>query len=193
MKKECSLIISLVALTLSVVAIFGIHKNIVSFPDLVLTLLGVCATIIVGISVISAVELLHVTRKLKEIDQIQSELKHAKAKMESMRSKANLVMHIACGLALKDWQPRTTITECLKGFGIAMQVEDAPNAHFCLDTLEKVIRRFQNDEMILNNLKEGNTYKVPKEIPEEYKKLKLYKVFEKRLESVFEEINVLLK
>ena len=110
MKKECSLIISLVALTLSVVAIFGIHKNIVSFPDLVLTLLGVCATIIVGISVISAVELLHVTRKLKEIDQIQSELKHAKAKMESMRSKANLVMHIACGLALKDWQPRTTIT-----------------------------------------------------------------------------------
>lgn len=193
MKKECSLIISLVALTLSVVAIFGIHKNIVSFPDLVLTLLGVCATIIVGISVISAVELLHVTRKLKEIDQIQSELKHAKAKMESMRSKANLVMHIACGLALKDWQPRTTITECLKGFGIAMQVEDAPNAHFCLDTLEKVIRRFQNDEMILNNLKEGNTYKVPKDIPEEYKKLKLYKVFEKRLESVFEEINVLLK
>lgn len=193
MKKECSLIISLVALTLSVVAIFGIHKNIVSFPDLVLTLLGVCATIIVGISVISAVELLHVTRKLKEIDQIQSELKLAKAKMESMRSKANLVMHIACGLALKDWQPRTTITECLKGFGIAMQVEDAPNAHFCLDTLEKVIRRFQNDEMILNNLKEGNTYKVPKEIPEEYKKLKLYKVFEKRLESVFEEINVLLK
>lgn len=193
MKKECSLIISLVALTLSVVAIFGIHKNIVSFPDLVLTLLGVCATIIVGISVISAVELLHITRKMKEIDQIQSELKHAKAKMESMRSKAYLVMHIACGLALKDWQPSTTITECLKGFGIAMQVEDAPNAHFCLDTLEKVIRRFQNDEMILNNLKEGNTYKVPKEIPEEYKKLKLYKVFEKRLESVFEEINVLLK
>lgn len=192
MKKECSLIISFVALILSIVAILGIHKNIVSIPDLVLTLLGVCATIIVGVSVISALELLHLTRKLKEIDQIQTELKHTKAKMESMRSKANLVMHIACGLALKDWQPSTTITECLKGFGIAMQVEDAPNAHFCLDTLEKVIRRFQNDEMILNSLKESNTDKVPKEIPEEYKKLKLYKVFEKRLESVFKEIENLL-
>ena len=189
MKKECSLIISLVALTLSIVAIFGIHQNIVSLPDLVLTLLGVCATIIVGVSVISALELLQVTRKLKEIDQIQSEVNHAKTKMESMRNKANMVMHVACGLALKDWQPSTTIAECLKGFDIAIHSNDAPNAHFCLDTLEKVIRRFQNDETILNSLNERNMDKIPKGIPEEYKKLKLYKVFEKQLENVFKDID----
>lgn len=200
MKKECSLIISLVALTLSFVAIFGIHKNIVSFPDLVLTLLGVCATIIVGVSVISALELLHVTRKLKEIDQIRKDIEatnqrmgETKQHMDAMRNHANLALHISVGLALMEWQPAVTISECLKGFCIAMRENDASRANTCLDTLEKVLGRFKKDGEIINTLKKSNTDKIPKEIPEEYKKSQLYKVFKKRLESVFEDINALLK
>ncbi len=199
MKKECSLIISLVALTLSVVAIFGIHKNIVSFPDLVLTLIGVCATIIVGVSVISALELLQVTRKLKEIDQIKRDIEatnqrmdETKQDMDVMINHANLALHISFGLALMEWQPTVTISECLKGFYIAMRENDASRAHTCLDTLEKVLGRFKKDGDILIELNRKKADKIPKEIPEEYKKLKLYKVFEERLESVFKEIETLL-
>lgn len=199
MKKECSLIISLVALTLSIVAIFGIHKNIVGHPDLVLTLLGVCATIIVGISVISALELLQVTRKLKEIDQIKKDIEIANQRMDEtkqdmdvMRNHANLALHLSFGLALMEWRPAVTISECLKGFYIALRENDASRAHTCLDILEKVLGRFQNDEIIHNNLKKSYTDKIPKKLPDEYRKLELYKVFEKRLESVFKEIEILL-
>lgn len=64
-----------------------------------LTLLGVSATFIVGVSVVNTMELLEVTRRLKEIDEIRKEVDEAKNQMEDLRHHANLALHVSYSLA----------------------------------------------------------------------------------------------
>ena len=55
MKANSTLVISLVALALSIISLFGRHSMCI--PEVVLTLIGICTTLIVGVSVVDALAL----------------------------------------------------------------------------------------------------------------------------------------
>lgn len=188
MQKYCSIVFSLVALTLSIVALFGIHQNIVYIPDLVLTLLGVCATFIVGVSVVNTMELLEVTRRLKEIDKIRKEVDEAKIQMEDLRHHANIALHVSYGLAFWSWQPKAAIKECLKALDIAMQQEDCVRAKTCVNVLDAVLKEICKDDKIKSQLKRQNTEDILKDIPKWYEGHVPYKVLKDKIEEVFKKI-----
>lgn len=188
MQKDCSIVFSLVALTLSIVALFGIHQNIVCIPDLVLTLLGVCATFIVGVSVVNTIEILEVTRRLKEIDEIRKEVDEAKTRMKDLRFHANLALHVSYGLASWSWQPKLAITECLKAMEIAMQQDDCVRANTCVSVLDAVLREISKDDKLQSQLKGKKSDDIPKDIPEWYKDHDPYKILKDKIREVFEKL-----
>ncbi|MBQ9230379.1 MAG: hypothetical protein IJ190_04260 [Prevotella sp.] len=188
MQKDCSIVFSLVALTLSIVALFGIHQNTVCIPDLVLTLLGVCAALIVGVSVVNTIELLEVTRQLKEIDKIRKEVDEAKARMEELRQNANFALHVSYGLAFRNWQPINAITECLKALDIAMQQDDCVRANTCVNVLGAVLEEISKDDKLKSQLKGKKADDIPKDIPKWYKDHDPYKVLKDKIGKVFEKI-----
>ena len=188
MQKDCSIVFSLVALTLSIVALFGVHQNIVCIPELVLTLLGVCATFIVGVSVVSTIELHEVTRRLKEIVKIKKETDEAKTQMEDMRLHANIALHVSYGLASWSWQPKTAITECLKALDIAVQLDDCVRTNVCVSVLDAVLREICKDDKLRSRLKGKQEDDIPNDIPEWYKDHAPYKAMKDKIEEVFESI-----
>lgn len=188
MQKDCSIVLSLVAMTLSIVALFGVHQSIVCIPELVLTLLGVCATFIVGVSVVSTIELLEVTRRLKEIDEIKKEVNETKTQMEDMRLHANIALHVSFGLTSWNWQPKTAITECLNALDIAMRLDDCVRANVCVSVLDAVLRKISKEDKLKSRLKGKQADDIPKDIPEWYKDHAPYKVMKDKIGEVFEKI-----
>lgn len=192
MKRECCLIISLVALTLSIVAIFGIHKNVESISDLVLTLLGVCATMIVGVSVMDAIAIRGLIEKeemkMQELSDRIEELSKLKEKVERTRIQTNILFHHTWGIQQWEKQPYTALAEFWRGFEFAVKSEDCSRAMSCLtnaeDITKDIIDKLQRQEDISN----ADFDRLPQSIPNKVKKAKVYCAFQDRTENLLKQI-----
>lgn len=103
MKEHTSLFISLMAFALSVLAFFV--KGESNVENGVLALIGICATLIVGIHVVDEFRIRQIERKAHEIEK-------QTADFEKVRNNHSTIIHFALGLACISFQPKTALKEC---------------------------------------------------------------------------------
>lgn len=185
MKANSTLVISLVALALSIISLFGRHSMCV--PEVVLTLIGVCTTIIVGVSVVDVLTLRSIYQKLDQIKEIERNIEATNERIDVMREQSNMCFHIAWGVAVLSWQPHTAIKECWKSVRIAMSLEDAQKSHSCIDITEKIVKRIKERPELSRLYK--RTEDIPKEIDESMKKSQLYSMYRVKLKDIIKEVD----
>ena len=184
MKANSTLVISLVALALSIISLFGRHCMCV--PEVVLTLIGVCTTLIVGVSVVDALTLRSIHQKLDDIKKIEQKVNATNERINLMREHSNMCFHLAWGVAVLPWQPHTAIKECWNSVRIAMSLDDPQKTHTCVDTTEKIVKMIKKKPELLNLYR--CTAGIPKEIDAEMKDSELYSTYRVKLKDISKEV-----
>ncbi len=183
MQKECSIILSLVALALSFVAITGIHCFEMNVSDSVLTIIGVCTTLIVGVSVVDAITVRRLERKIEELDKLEK-------KVRKQTKQSNILFHYTWGMQHWKEHPYTALCDFWKGFTIAAETDDIKRAKSCLANMEAL------SSEICGMLHSGETIsiedfeRVPREVPQSMKDSKVYCAFDTQINALIEKINI---
>lgn len=182
MQKECSIILSLAALALSFVAITGIHCFEMNVSDSVLTIIGVCATLIVGVSVVDALTIRNLQQKIERFDKLDK-------KVSRQLHQINILFHHTWGIQMWDKQPYTALSEFWRGFCIAAESDDIKKAKSCLENAKEVsneiMEKLNSKTFISNQDKE----QIPTEIPMFMKDTKVFCAFKEQAEALIDSIN----
>ena len=115
MNSLCKTLVTIVAIVamvaMIIVVVFGLclfsksSSDTVELPNVVLSLIGVCATIIVGVSVYNTVEVNSVLRKTEgkteELEKKLKELSTIADDVEKLRSKHTISSHLGYGIKRK--------------------------------------------------------------------------------------------
>jgi len=124
------LFVALLALALAIMSLYG--SRIALSTDSALAVVAVCATMMVGVSVLDRMTIHDLEKRLDRLDGIEK-------KIEYMRTNANIANHVAFGLAFVAWNPGNTIKEIYKAIEIAMKAGDAKRAHNCIKNLQAIV------------------------------------------------------
>lgn len=156
-------------------------------PEVVLTLIGICTTLIVGVSVVDALALRSIHQKLDEIKKIEQRIEATNERISLMRDHSNMCFHLTWGVAILSWQPHTAIKECWESIRIAMSLDDPQKVHACVDKTEKIVKMIKKEPELRNLYR--CTAGVPKEIDAGMKESKLYSTYREKLENIIKEVN----
>lgn len=174
MKDHSDLVFALLAFAFSMMAFFG--NGCANVENGVLALVGICATLIVGIHVIDEFKIRQIEKKTIEMEKVAEELR-------KQRNNQNTIIHLSLGLACLSIQPATTLRECWKAIEMAMDNESTLNTNTCIDTTKKLIRKIENDEVLKNKVMDSKE-KLPNEVTEAMVSSKLYRAFSTSLEEI---------
>ena len=180
--KLLSFLFSFVALCLSVYAVS--NQYYVNIPTTVLSLVGICATIIVGISVVDTFAVhsaFHkMEEKMDELSKKMEEVEKQKEKIRKLRKQANILFHHTWGLVFANNQPYDALNEFWKAFTSAAKDNDVKRAKVCLENTESTIENImQQKEM------EGlDERKISLLITDELKQTSVYVAFEDRINEL---------
>ena len=190
--KIFSFIFSLAALCISAYAVSG--KCCGNIENTALTIVGICTTLIVGISVVDAFAF-HST--VSKMEKRMNELAESQKDFEEKRDEQNKAIarqkdigeisnNISWGLALLNWLPYTSLRYFTKGLEKSLEVNNVKAINSCIKCMENVPK-------VMVRLKENVINDVAKEkgcpqISEDIKKLDSYKIVKDRVEKVFDEM-----
>lgn len=192
--KRCisilSFVFSLVALVLSAYAVSNQHEACI--PTFVLSLVGICATLIVGISVVDSIVLrsaLHkVDEKMEKQAKKMEELSKVEEDLKKTKQRANMLFHLSWGLIIIDNQPCTAFLHFWRGFILAAQENDIKRAKACIIQAEKLIedisRKMQERPLSLDNPKRIQEINITDDLKESL----VYTAFGERAEKMLEKI-----
>lgn len=138
---------SLVALGLSIYACSS--QYYADIPTSVLSLMGICATLIVGISIVDVFSIHQVLEKneekMDEFDKKIVELSKLEDDVRKLRKQSNILFHHTWGLCFSQKQPYAALAEFWKAFQLAANDNDIKRAKSCLEnaneSVEDIIRR----------------------------------------------------
>lgn len=188
-----SLCFSLMAIAFSMIALCGDQSAVTHDYNGVLTLVGICATLIVGISV---VDFISVRTAFNEIDKRMDSLleridrlEKMEGNIENMKTNINIANHVGFGLAFYAWKPEATVKEFYKAIEIALLANDAKRAHNCVDNLRKLINMLKEERKDKISLQQKD--KMKSAIPQTLEKSELYPVFKESLDSLYSSIEML--
>lgn len=182
MQKECSIILSLVALVLSFVAITGIHCLEMDISESVLTIAGICTTLIVGVSVVDALTIRNLQQKIGSLDKLDK-------KVSRKLQQTNILFHHTWGIQMWDKQPYTALSEFWRGFCIAAETDDIKRAKSCLANMEELSKDMSEKLVSREALSKEDIERVPREVPKSMKDSKVYCAFDTRINKLIEKIN----
>lgn len=161
-------------------------ENIIT-GDNILTLIGICTTLIVGIHFVDIM-------RLKDIEKRINELNQKEQLIYDLEKKLKIAFNATWGVTYLKYQPYSSLYHFLRAFHLALQYQDCLRAKTCLNGLEMVIKRFESlkDE---NKPYDSNTdrEKITETLLEEIKNEELYTVFKADINRVFTKINELKK
>lgn len=112
----------------------------------ILTLIGICTTLIVGVHVHDAFTIRAISKKTELLDE---KLKH----IEMLEHRDEVHLKISLGLTQLQYQPYTTFRFIFKGFVLAANYKDYKCMEQCLGLLEQVpgvIQRLKAKNMKVN-------------------------------------------
>lgn len=182
MQKEYSLVLSLVALALSFVAITGIHCFEMNASEAVLTIVGICTTLIVGVSVVDAIAVRRLGRKIEELDKLED-------KVRKLTKQSNILFHYTWGIQHWKERPYTALCDFWRAFSIAAETDDIKRAKSCLANMEKLSKEISEKLVLREALSKENIELVPREVPKSMKDSKVYCAFDVRIKILIEKIN----
>ncbi len=171
--KYISLIISSIALIISVS--FSICNESFSSTNVFLSIISVCATLIVGVHFLDSWTIQRMNEKISKLTGLEEELKHTK-------EHANIALHITTAIGFMNWKPKQAYNECWKAFEMSIAQNDAVRANTSLDCLEN-----------FNHACSKNGAKIPSSftLSEQTLSSPLYKVFRKRVNELSTKTNIL--
>ena len=188
--KILSFVFSLAALGLSAYA--ASNQYYADIPTTVLSVVGICATLIVGISVVDAFAVhsaLHRTEeKMNELSQKMEELALLEGEVCKMRKQTNILFHHTWGLSFKNHQPYLALAEFWKAFELTVVSKDVKRAKSCiinaLEVADEIKQRKENG----GKLDEPDMSLIPTETPVAMKNTDVYCVYENDIKKLIDTI-----
>ncbi len=181
--KISAFVFSLAALGISAYAVSNQHCE--NIPTAVLSLVGICATLIVGISVVDTFAVhsaLHrMEEKMKEQTDKMKKLDELERKVRNLKKQSNILFHHTWGLAISKDQPFAALEEYWNAFQLAAKEDDISRAKTCLTNAEDVLANIIQRKNENKELDEPNREKLPTSTPPEIMKSKVYVAFEDRI------------
>lgn len=193
--RVLSFVFSIVALGLSIYAVS--NEYYADIPTTVLSLVGICATLIVGVSVVDAISLRSTLKqmdeKMIELNKRIDDLSKVGKKVHKMRKQTNILFHHTWGLSFASHEPYAAFAEFWKAFELAAKEGDVKRAKSCLDnaelTVEDIISRNSNNE----ELDVPDMERIPDKTPENIKNTKIYYAFADKVDALIIRINQAIK
>ena len=196
--KLFSLLFSWTAIIFSIVALVGWAPY--TAEGGVLTIVSICVTLIVGVSVVDSLTVFHLNRKLSELERQMRELNTLKEGIVNNRkdadeklTRAEQGIYISWGVSLFNKEPIAAFEQFQKAFKLALpepRYMDA--AKKAIEFMEQVVPEIE--AQIRNDKKTYGTIlklRIPNDVPEDIKVLPYYHLFEARIERIYKAIAAL--
>lgn len=182
--KRYALFFSLIAFALSLMAFFTCGVS-VSVENGALALIGICATLIVGVSVVNEVRMRELEKKLKKIDEVEKNL-------EYLRVHSNIAMRMSWGFAYMSKMPYTAFREFENAYKHALKSNDMHWIDATLQCMEEIVRIKKDSEDNIKKREESSKRKINSEVPKEIQEIKAYKAFKDRTEKIYSEMSKII-
>ena len=180
--NECLI---LVCLCLSVVSILlsflAFEKSdCTSTTEVVLSLVGICATISVGASVYNAIE---IHRELKDVREMAYKANEVERKILLLKEQSNILFRTTWGIHFMDKEncKERAFTEFWRGILIAAEINDPKHARVCIKCAKKLSSEITKGE--------GGNEDFPNVLPDTITNSDLYSIYQEDLKDIIEHIN----
>lgn len=149
----------------------------------VLTLIGICTTLIVGVHFVDVMRLRDIEKRLNELNQKEQLIYDLEKKM-------TITFNATWGVTYMNYQPYSSLYHFLRAFHYALQYQDCLRAKTCLNGLDKAIKRFESlieEKQSFDDITDKD--KISEALFEEIKKEELYRVFKTDIDKIVLKIN----
>lgn len=189
-----SLLLSWTAIIFSIVALVG--KAPAAAGDGALTIVSICVTLIVGVSVVDSLVVQKHGEKLRQLEKQIMELKTQKEELRKSQSETTenayqvkMGVYVAWGLAMFQMEPISAFEQFQKVLKLALvdnkYVEDASKA---VEFMEQLVPRIEEYIVKNDSYKQLLKIKIPDRTPEEIKVLSCYATFKDRIDGIYQKI-----
>lgn len=196
--KIASLLISWTAIIFSIVALVGWAPS--TAENGALTIVSICVTLIVGVSVIDSLTVYQLNRKLNELESQMRDLKTLKEEIVNNRkdadeklTRAEQGIYMSWGLSLFKIEPIAAFEQFQKAFKLALEEQKYMDvAKKAIEFMEQVV--LEIEAQIKKDKKAYGTIlnlRIPNDVPEDIKVLPYYHLFEARIERIYKAIAAL--
>lgn len=182
--KRYALFFSLIAFALSLMAFFTCGVS-VSVENGALVLIGICATLIVGVSVVNEVRMCELEKKLKKIDEVEKNL-------EYLRAHSNIAMRMSWGFSYMSKMPYTAFREFENAYKHALKSNDMHWIDATLQCMEEIVRIKKDSEESIRKREEASKEKIKAEVPKEIQERNAYKAFKDRTKRIYSEMSKII-
>ncbi|MBQ8714015.1 MAG: hypothetical protein IJ552_02270 [Prevotella sp.] len=189
--KTLNFLLSILAVCLSVSV--ASNQCCINVSSTVLALVGVCATLIVGVSVIDTIALYStlqkVEKKMTEQNKRLDELGKLDTEIRKMKKQTNILFHHTWGLALEKEQPYAAFAEYWKAFVRAAESDDIKRAKSCLSNAENVVKDITQRKLGRGQLDAPDYGQTLFIVPDEIKDTPVYVAFSDKVDALLTNIN----
>lgn len=187
-----SLLLSWTAIIFSIVALVG--KAPATAEDSALTIVSICVTLIVGVSVVDAIAVHDIlgkyNSKMDAMTERLNELSSLDEQLHKTKRQTNLLLHFTWGLFFSDKQPYMAIAEYWKAIEYAASDNDLKRAKSCINNLEEVVRYvLEEPKQNSDNSNEEDLNDIPKEVPKGMRESNVYIAFAENIDKLISQIN----
>ena len=191
--KILTFVFSLAAIGFSVYAVS--NQCSPNIPTTVLSLVAICATLIVGISVVDTFAVHSALRRMEDKMSEQAQrmiaLDDLEKEMHKVKRQSNILFHHTWGLICSRNQPFAALAEFWKALELAAKDDDISRAKTCLVNTEEVVEDIIQGKTEHRELDESDRIIIPRKIPADIKESKVYDAFGVKIEDLIKRINKL--
>ena len=164
-------------------------------PTTVLTLVGICATLIVGISVVDVFAVhssLHKTEeKIDELSRKIEEFQKIEERVRKMKKQTNILFNHTWGLSFTQHQPYMSLAYFWKAFSLAVESKDVMRAKSCIRNAIEVANDIKQRKENGSELDESDMERIPTEVPQAMKGTDVYCAYESDVKELMDIIKTI--
>lgn len=184
--KLISLLLSMVAIIISIVCKWFIPMAV---TDGALTLISICVTLIVGLSVVDSLAVYNMHKRIEKLTEKQKELEAQECRLKEAIAEQAVTSfvstHVSWGLTFINMQPYTSFRYFVKGLEKALENNYTKGMRNCLNCMEQVPKVIkQNKEIIKDKAKKEGCPQLSDAI----KQSDAYKLVEDRIDKIFDDM-----
>ena len=162
-------------------------------PEVVLSLVGICATLIVGISLYDTISLNSTLRnydeKMKELECKMKKIDELEKRYEKTKKQTNILLHFTWGLAFTDMQPYTAFKEYWRAILLAAEEDDIKRARVCISNAESLISKIKGHIDKNSCFDKTDIDNIPKKVPDSLRGTNVYYAFQARIKALVDGVN----
>lgn len=180
--KLLSLLLSMVAIIISIVCKWFIPMAV---TDGALTLISICVTLIVGLSVVDSLTVHNMHKRMEKLAEKQKELETQEIRLKEEIAEQAVTSfvstYVSWGLALINTQPFTSFGYFIKGLEKALEKNYTKGISNCLNCMEQVPKVIKQNK---GKIKDEAKKEGCPQLSDAIKQSDAYKLVEDRIDKV---------